>query len=76
MTKQPANPQIAADLLVDFDFFAVEAIAGDLHQGWKSLHSGPEIFYTPRNGGHWVFTRAADIGAAWMDHDRFSNKGV
>jgi cytochrome P450 len=76
MTKQPANPQIAADLLVDFDFFAVEAIEGDLHQGWKSLHSGPEIFYTPRNGGHWVFTRAADIGAAWMDHDRFSNKGV
>ena len=76
MTKQPANPQIASHLLVDFDFFAVEAIDGDLHQGWKSLHAGPEIFYTPRNGGHWVFTRAADIGTAWLDHDRFSNKGV
>ena len=76
MSKQPANPRIAADLLVDFDFFAVEAIDGDLHQGWKALHAGPEIFYTPRNGGHWVFTRAADIGAAWMDHERFSNKGV
>ncbi len=76
MTKQPANPRIAAHLLVDFDFFAVEAIDGDLHQGWKSLHAGPEIFYTPRNGGHWVFTRAADIGAAWLDHERFSNKGV
>jgi cytochrome P450 len=76
MTKQPANPQIASHLLVDFDFFAVEAIDGDLHQGWKALHAGPEIFYTPRNGGHWVFTRAADIGAAWLDHERFSNKGV
>ena len=76
MSKQPANPRIAAHLLVDFDFFAVEAIDGDLHQGWKTLHAGPEIFYTPRNGGHWVFTRAADIGAAWMDHERFSNKGV
>ena len=76
MSKQPANPKIAAHLLVDFDFFAVEAIDGDLHQGWKTLHAGPEIFYTPRNGGHWVFTRAADIGAAWMDHERFSNKGV
>ena len=76
MTKQPANPQIASHLLLDFDFFAVEAVEGDLHRGWKSLHEGPEIFYTPRNGGHWVFTRAADIGAAWLDHDRFSNKGV
>src|SRR6202047_4437382 len=76
MIKQPANPPIASHLIVDFDFFAVEAIDGDLHQGWKSLHAGPGIFYTPRNGGHWVFTRAADIGAAWLDHDRFSNKGV
>ena len=76
MTSQPANPQIAAHLLIDFDFFGVEAIDGDLHRGWKSLHSGPEIFYTPRNGGHWVFTRANDIATAWLDHDNFSNKGV
>ena len=76
MTSQPANPQIAPDLLIDFDFFGVEAIDGDLHRGWKSLHSGPEIFYTPLNGGHWVFTRAADIATAWLDHDNFSNKGV
>ena len=76
MNKPPDLPEIAADLLVDFDFFGVEAIDGDLHQGWKRLHRGPEIFYTPRNGGHWVFTRAEEIGAAWMDHDRFSNKGV
>jgi cytochrome P450 len=73
---QPANPDIAPHLLVDFDFFAVEAIDGDLHRGWKRLHQGPEIFYTPLNGGHWVFTRAEDIGAAWLDHDRFSNMGV
>ena len=76
MTSQPPNPQIAPHLLIDFDFFGVEAIDGDLHRGWKSLHSGPEIFYTPRNGGHWVFTRAVDIETAWLDHDRFSNKGV
>jgi cytochrome P450 len=73
---QPTNPDIAPHLLVEFDFFAVEAIDGDLHRGWKRLHEGPEIFYTPLNGGHWVFTRAEDIGAAWLDHDRFSNRGV
>jgi cytochrome P450 len=76
MTSQPANPQIAPHLLIDFDFFGVEAIDGDLHRGWKALHSGPEIFYTPRNGGHWVFTRASDIETAWLDHEHFSNKGV
>jgi cytochrome P450 len=76
MNKQPPNPDIAPHLLIDFDFFAVEPIDGDLHGGWKRLHAGPEIFYTPRNGGHWVYTRAEDIGAAWLDHDRYSNKGV
>jgi cytochrome P450 len=76
MHEQAAVPLISPELTVDFDFFGVQAINGDLHAGWKRLHDGPEIFYTPRNGGHWVFTRAADIGAAWMDPERFSNAGV
>jgi cytochrome P450 len=76
MHEQAAAPLISPELTIDFDFFGVKAINGDLHAGWKRLHDGPEIFYTPRNGGHWVFTRAADIGAAWMDHERFSNAGV
>jgi cytochrome P450 len=76
VTRASANPAIAPELLRDFDYFAVPAIDGDLHRGWKALHEGPDIFYTPRNGGHWVFTRAADINAAWLDHERFSNKGV
>jgi len=77
MTKQPANPKIAAHLLVDFDFFAVGAIDGDLHQGWKSLHAGHrDLLHTaqwrplglhPRSG-HWR-------GGGWIN-DRFSNKGV
>ena len=68
MTRPNALPAIAPERLLDFDFFAVPAIDGDLHRGWKRLHEGPDIFYTPRNGGHWVFTRAADISAAWLDH--------
>jgi cytochrome P450 len=76
MHKQLPIPDISPNLLIDFDFFSVEAVDGDLHEGWKRLHGGPEIFYTPLNGGHWVFTRAEDIGAAWTDHDRYSNVGV
>jgi cytochrome P450 len=74
--NQPPNPDIAPALLIDFDFFKVQAIDGDFHRGWKQLHSGPDIFYTPRNGGHWVYTRAEDIAAAWHDPERYSNRGV
>jgi hypothetical protein len=67
VNHQPANQlptrKIAPELLIDFDFFAVKAIDGDLHRCWKQLHAGPDIFYTPRNGGHWVYTRAEDIAA-------------
>lgn len=76
MHAQPPNPGISAEKLIEFDFFAVDAIDDDLHRGWKRLHDGPEIFYTPCNGGHWVFTRAEDIGEAWRDDERFSNRGV
>ena len=70
------NPKITDNLIVDFDFFAVKPIDGDLHRGWKKVHEWPDIFYTPRNGGHWVFSRAEDINSAWLDADRFSNRGV
>jgi cytochrome P450 len=76
VAKQPADPAIAPELLLDFDYFAVTPIDGDLHAGWKRLHERPDIFYTPRNTGHWVFTRAEDIAAAWLDHEHFSNAGV
>jgi cytochrome P450 len=76
MHSQPALPDIPASLLKDFDYFAIEPERGDIHLGWKRLHEGPEIFYTPRNEGHWVFTRADDIAEAWRDTEHFSNEGV
>lgn len=76
MHTQPIVPALRAVQIVDFDYFAVEPVNDDIHVGWKRLHDGPEIFYTPLNGGHWVFTRAEDIGEAWHDTEHFSNKGV
>ena len=64
MGKQPADPAIAPELKLDFDYFEVQPVEGDLHAGWKRLHQGPEIFYTSKNRGHWVFTRAEDSAAA------------
>ncbi|MGF6999317.1 cytochrome P450 [Paraburkholderia sp. GAS32] len=76
MRSQPVVPDIPANLIMDFDYFAVEPEKDDIHLGWKRLHEGPEIFYTPRNEGHWVFTRAEDIAEGWRDTEHFSNKGV
>jgi cytochrome P450 len=35
--------------------------------------ASPDVFWTPRNGGHWVVTRAADIDTLQRDFTRFSN---
>lgn len=70
-------PAIDESRIVDFDFFAIEPVDGDLHAGWKAWQDQfPEPFYTPRNGGHWVVTRAEHIGEIFRDYARFSNSGI
>lgn len=69
-------PNIAANLIIPFDMFDVKPVDGDLHAGWHSYHGGPDFFYTPLNGGHWVATRAQDIYDIYRDSERFSNHGV
>ncbi len=69
-------PSVSDDLIVDFDLFNVEPVDGDLFAGWRRLHEGPSIFYTPLNGGYWVATRAEDIYEIARNNERFSNSGV
>jgi len=70
----PDDPKVR---IVDFDFFAVDPVDGDLHAGWKRWQDEyPEPFYTPLNGGHWVVTRAEQIGEIFRDYVRFSNSGI
>jgi cytochrome P450 len=69
-------PDIAPEFILDFDLFNIEPIDGDLHAGFKRWHDGPDFFYSPLNGGHWVATRAEDIFNIYRDSDRFSNQGV
>ena len=38
------------------------------------LQNSPEIFYTSRNGGHWVFTRHDDIAHGYEAFADFSNR--
>src|SRR4051812_9637044 len=57
----PIPDHVPRDLVRDFNFFTIAAVDGDIHLGWKKLHEGPDIFWTPHNGGHWVATRADDL---------------
>jgi len=69
-------PDVADDLLIEFDLFGIESIDGDLHAAWHEWHRAPDLFYTPLNGGHWVATRADDIYDIMRDNEHFSNHGV
>ena len=60
-------------LVVDFDYYNFAGGADDLHLAWKKLHEGPDIFWTPRNGGHWVVTRADDTEQVFKDYERFTS---
>ncbi|MFJ9565275.1 cytochrome P450 [Streptomyces fuscichromogenes] len=71
-TDIPAH--VPQDRVVDFDFLRPTGIDEDLHLAWKNVQDTlPDIFWTPRNGGHWVITRADAIKAIQLDHKRFSH---
>lgn len=77
MTEAGLNlpPHVPQHLIVDFDYFHPPGADQDVHLVWKRVQeTAPRIFWTPRNGGHWVATRAEDIKAIYTDWQRFSNK--
>ena len=69
-----APAHIPPELVLDFDYLGDGRLQPDLHDGFGSLlKDAPPLFYTPRNGGHWV---AAGHEAAFeiaRDFDLFSN---
>lgn len=71
-TLSPAVPQpahVPDTVVYDFDMFADPAYVADPHQRILDLvKNAPPIFWTPRNGGHWMlmsheanFTASRDI---------------
>jgi cytochrome P450 len=68
----PRPEHVPPELVVDFDFYHIPGADQDVHLAWKRLHSGPRIFWTPRNGGHWVATRGEDIRQLQSDYELFS----
>jgi cytochrome P450 len=78
----PAGSGIAVDipahvppaLVADIDYFALSGAAEDPHLAWRALHDGPDIIFTPRNGGHWIATRADDMFSVMHDVETFSSR--
>ena len=66
---------VPPELVRDFDFLA-EKIDGDVFDWWTRLRAWPDIFYTPRQGGHWVLTRHDHIAHAMAHFPVFSSTGM
>lgn len=71
----PVPAHVPPERVFDFDFFAPAGWEEDIQLAWKRLHEvAPDIFWTPRNGGHWVATRGQDIREVQTNYRRFSQR--
>lgn len=66
---------VPPELVVDFDYLHPSGIEeGDVYTAWKRLHDGPDIVWTPCNGGHWIVTRGEDIKFVQEHFEIFSHE--
>jgi cytochrome P450 len=64
---------IAPEWVYDFDLYADHRFGDLLHASFDRIQrEAPAVFWTPRNGGHWVVTRAAEIQEVVLDPAHFS----
>ena len=75
-TDVPAH--IPPELIVDYDTFHVDAPDGDFAAAMVRLRDSgvPELFWTPRNGGHWVATKGAHVRQILEDAATFSSRAM
>lgn len=69
---------VPADLARDFDLYNIPGLVNgysdDIFAVWKAVQdSYPDVFWTPRHGGHWVLTRHDDMAAMLVNPATFSN---
>lgn len=75
LAEKPSH--VPDGLVVDFDMYDFSGGAAGPQAALHEIQTTcPDIFWTPRNGGHWVATRAEDIEAMLRDPARFSSNRV
>ena len=79
-TRGPAATpaHVPADRVFDFDIYNPPGAEQDFHLALKRLHDEgyPDIFWSPRNGGHWIAIRGEDIHTIFADYAHFSNTAL
>jgi cytochrome P450 len=73
--SRPAHvPETA---VYDFDFFRDPAYLSDPHRRVLELvRTAPAVFWTPRNGGHWMFLSHGAVFKASRDTETFTSQFV
>ncbi len=72
----PVPSHIPPSLVYDFDYFLAPELTYRPHQRATALlhKNAPEIFWTPRNNGHWIVTRATVAQEMLRQTDLFSSR--
>ncbi|RJG18858.1 cytochrome P450 [Massilia cavernae] len=65
---------VAAERVFSFDIHKDSLLQDGLHEGYaKLIEQAPDVFYTPKNGGHWVVTRFAYAEEILRDPANFTS---
>ena len=71
----PQPDHVPDELVVDFDYVHPKGLDElGVYGAMKRLHRGPDIIWSPRHGGHWVMTRAADVRFVQENYEIFSHE--
>lgn len=67
-------PNVPPERVVDFDIYAPHAPGQDYFEAWLQFRTNMPypLMWTPRNGGHWVVTRGANVLQVYADAEHFS----
>ena len=74
MSEPHAVPaHVPPHLVFDFDIYADPRVSDDVQASYAAaIESAPDVFYTPRNGGHWMVKRLEAISEIVRDPEHFS----
>lgn len=73
MTASSIPAHVPAELVRDYNYLDMQGET-DVYEHFRKLHAGPDIFYTPHHGGHWVVTRYADMEHIFTHAEDFSSR--
>ena len=73
LTPRPAH--IPEEAVYDFDMYRDPALLQDPHERVRQLlREAPPVFWTPRNGGHWVVTGHQENYTLSRDPEHFTSE--